>query len=118
LVATVVRETRKRLRELDACIGAPGPHDFAVRRNAARRIDIACVHRIPPRVRDDAYAPRAEAGREKEDTLRCEEKADYFSRRDWTTPIKLIGLANFVFRRRRFGRRWTITDGPTWRKSN
>src|SRR6266478_2377924 len=31
LVATVARETRQRLHGLSACIGAPGPHDFAVR---------------------------------------------------------------------------------------
>jgi hypothetical protein len=85
-----------------ACIGAPGPHDFAVRRHAARHIDIARVHRIPPHVRDDAYAPLAEAGREKEATLRSEEKADYFLWWIWTIPIELIRLANFVFRRRRF----------------
>jgi hypothetical protein len=42
---------------LSACIGAPRPHDFAVRRHVARRIDIACVHRIPPHVRDDRETP-------------------------------------------------------------
>src|SRR5882672_1685612 len=31
LVATVARETRERLHDLSACIGAPGPPDFAVR---------------------------------------------------------------------------------------
>jgi hypothetical protein len=31
LVATVIGETRQHLRQLDACIGAPRPHDFAVR---------------------------------------------------------------------------------------
>jgi hypothetical protein len=35
------------LARLSACIGAPRPHDFAVRSNVARHIDIACVHRIP-----------------------------------------------------------------------
>jgi hypothetical protein len=100
LVATVVREIFPA--RFSACIGAPGPHDFAVRRHAARHIDIARVHRIPPHVRDDAYAPLAEAGREKEATLRSEEKADYFLWWIWTIPIELIRLANFVFRRRRF----------------
>jgi hypothetical protein len=41
----------KRLDELDACIGAPGPRDFAVRCSLIRlRNDCACgrrVHRIP-----------------------------------------------------------------------
>src|SRR5882724_8725460 len=36
LVATVARETRERLHDLSACIGAPGPHDFAVRARASR----------------------------------------------------------------------------------
>src|ERR1041384_7486968 len=30
-LATITRKTRKRLCELGASIGAPGPHDFAVR---------------------------------------------------------------------------------------
>src|SRR5712691_5396768 len=42
LVATVARETRQRLHDLSACIGAPGPHDFAVRARASR---------LPPRSR-------------------------------------------------------------------
>jgi hypothetical protein len=41
----------KRLHELSACIGAPGPYDFAVRHSLIRpRKDCACgcrVHRIP-----------------------------------------------------------------------
>jgi hypothetical protein len=40
----------KRLRQLSACIGAPRPHDFTVRTNAARRAKkrpAICVHRIP-----------------------------------------------------------------------
>jgi hypothetical protein len=71
-----------------------------------------------PRSVTIAIRPLSRRDAEKEDTLRCEEKADYFSRWIWTAPIKLIRLANFVFRRRRFRRRWAITDGATWRKSN
>jgi hypothetical protein len=64
-----------QLRELDASVGASGPHDFAVRCNISR--PLACdrsqasstrpaipprakrcrVHRIPPRVRDDREPP-------------------------------------------------------------
>jgi hypothetical protein len=42
---------------LNAGIGAPGPHDFAVRdiqRSSAAAIR---VHRIPPRIRDVRNAP-------------------------------------------------------------
>jgi hypothetical protein len=35
------------------------------------------VHRIPPRVRDDAYAPLAEAGRRQEYTISDFTKAKY-----------------------------------------
>jgi hypothetical protein len=37
--------------------GAPGPHDFAVRQSRRSSSARISVHRIPPRVRDDAYAP-------------------------------------------------------------
>src|SRR6266581_1737476 len=64
-----------RLRELDASVGASGPHDFAVRCNISRRHAVdrsrihrtrpatisrakRCrVHRIPRRVRDDRDTP-------------------------------------------------------------
>jgi hypothetical protein len=61
LVATVVFERRMPPRKLSACMGAPGPHDFVVREQ--RRSSVGPFHRIPPRVRDDASAPPAEAGR-------------------------------------------------------
>jgi hypothetical protein len=69
------------LRELDASVGASGPHDFAVRSNrlSSARFVIAhgplrtrpaipsrakrCrVHRIPPRVRDDRDTPLCGVG--------------------------------------------------------
>jgi hypothetical protein len=43
--------------ELDASIGAPGPHDFAVRDKRGSS-STRCVHRIPPRVGDVRNAPR------------------------------------------------------------
>src|SRR6266852_3282414 len=64
-----------RLRELDASVGASGPHDFAVRNNISRppavnrsriqrtrpaipsRAKRCRVHRTPPRVRDDHDTP-------------------------------------------------------------
>ena len=42
--------------ELDASVGASGPHDFAVRFRAVRQRR-RHVHRIPPRVRDDRDTP-------------------------------------------------------------
>ena len=44
-------------RQLDASVGASGPHDFAVRKISALVRSARCVHRIPPRVRDDREPP-------------------------------------------------------------
>ena len=58
LVATVACGSS---RKLSACIGAPEPHDFAVRTNAARRARIAPGDVRPshpaPNVRDDREPP-------------------------------------------------------------
>src|SRR5712664_5004695 len=55
------RRLRVVSRKLSACIGAPGPHDFAVRTNAARRAIIALGDVRPshpaPNVRDDREPP-------------------------------------------------------------
>jgi hypothetical protein len=48
-------------RELDASVGASGPHVFAVRFSAVRYRRIR-VHRIPPRVRDDREPPLQRGG--------------------------------------------------------
>jgi hypothetical protein len=47
--------------ELDASVGASGPHDFAVRISAIRQRRIR-VHRIPPHVRDDRETPLLRGG--------------------------------------------------------
>jgi hypothetical protein len=47
-LVTVAREKRAS-HELDAGIGASGPHDFAVRLDAVRQWHLR-VHRIPPHV--------------------------------------------------------------------
>jgi hypothetical protein len=44
-------------RELDASVGASGPHGIAVRKVSAFVFGAACVHRILPRVRDDLEPP-------------------------------------------------------------
>src|SRR5881392_1626524 len=43
--------------QLDASVGASGPHDFAVRLSVRSSGDTLSVHRIPPRVRDDREPP-------------------------------------------------------------
>jgi hypothetical protein len=53
------QETCKKLasRELDASVGASGPHGFAVRDPSAFVSSAIRVHRIPSRVRDDREPP-------------------------------------------------------------
>src|SRR5882762_6160673 len=55
------RHQWNRFHQLSACIGAPGPHDFAVRTNTARRAIIALGDVRPshpiPNVRDDREPP-------------------------------------------------------------
>jgi hypothetical protein len=60
--APVTRETRKRLHELSACIGAPEPHDFAVRCSIIRprkklRLTLQRPSHPTPNVRDDREPP-------------------------------------------------------------
>src|SRR5207245_2125019 len=56
------RHQRSRLRELDASVGASGPHDFAVRVSAIRQRRRR-VHRIPrPTSVTIAKRPSEEAG--------------------------------------------------------
>src|SRR6202021_1582467 len=51
------RRDAKHHRQLDASVGASGPHGFAVRKQCHSSFDIARVHRIPSRVRDDREPP-------------------------------------------------------------
>jgi len=41
------RRHADRSAQLDASVGASGPHDFAVRKISALVFSAACVHRIP-----------------------------------------------------------------------
>jgi hypothetical protein len=43
--------------KLDAGVEASGPHDFAVRIKRRSSSSASCVHRIPPRIRDDRERP-------------------------------------------------------------
>jgi hypothetical protein len=61
LFATVIPK-KLASQELDISVGISGPHDFAVRRIGALVSRAACVHRIPPHVRDDRETPLCRAG--------------------------------------------------------
>jgi hypothetical protein len=55
------RRRRNRFRQLDASVGASGPHAFAVRLKCIRQGTLG-VHRIPLHVRDDRETPLGRAG--------------------------------------------------------
>jgi len=77
-------------RELDASVGASGPHGFAVRIGSRSSCASFRVHCIPPRVRDDRDPPLSsgETGEAKE--LICPTaKAEYFSRKGLTRFLKI-----------------------------
>jgi hypothetical protein len=71
------------LRQLDASVGASEPHVFAVREARAFVFRAACVHRIPPRVRDDREPPLC-LGRDGATTemICVAGEGNYFSQRD------------------------------------
>ena len=95
----------KHHRKLSACIGAPGPHDFAVRTNAARRAVIALGDVRPshplPNVRDDRDTPLF-SGRDDENCkfdlgqsrsgIFLREGVDRFSRATIFLPVGQITL--------------------------
>src|SRR6266852_5357142 len=88
-----------QLRELDASVGASGPHDFAVRDCISRPLALVSltgllktrpaipsrakrcrVHRIPPRVRDDRDTPLCGVGQRRLiEMFLPNRKAKYFS---------------------------------------
>src|SRR5260370_39442342 len=81
---------------LDAGVEASGPHDFTVRKARALVSSAACVHHIPPRVRDDRDTPL-----EWDETAAVLEvilvrtETEYFCRQIWTGKISLISQENF-----------------------
>ena len=60
-LATVAPE-KLASQELDASVGASGPHDFAVRKVSALVRCASSVHRILSRVRDDLEPPLCGTG--------------------------------------------------------
>jgi hypothetical protein len=78
------RRQRSDLRQLDASVGASGPHDFAVRFSAVRQRH-RHVHRIPPRVRDDRETPLQRDGTAVDvKVIWVRREQEYFCERGWT----------------------------------
>jgi hypothetical protein len=100
-------------RRLDASVETSGPRDFAVHPWRRSSDDARSVHRIPPRVRDDAYAPLVEAGqRESIKLFLPKREANYFCATIWTGQITLKCLKDLIFAR---GRYWTLWQA-VWSK--
>src|SRR5450756_1342953 len=88
---------RNRFRQLDASVGASGPHAFVVRIRAVRPRRIR-VHRIPARVRDDRETPFSSGGTAALlHLIWVFGKSEYFCKRGWTTQITLIRFDKFDF---------------------
>jgi hypothetical protein len=103
------------LRELDASVGASGPHDFAVRVGVARQRVTKASTASRLNVRDDREAPLLiEAGHGQATTISDFQKEKYFCGQDWTTQISLKGLMKSRFTRTRFcafGASGEVTSG-------
>jgi hypothetical protein len=100
LVATVIGETRQRLRQLSACIGAPGPLDFAVRDHIARLV-MCRVHRIPRSTSvTTAKRPSCKHGtRQEKPTNHADAKPLFFARGlDYPNQLEVIGEIRFLAR--------------------
>ena len=75
----------KHHHELDASVGASGPHDFAVRKISALVRSAARVHRIPPRVRDDRETPLMwDETAEHMQVIWVRRESEYFCKQGWT----------------------------------
>jgi hypothetical protein len=92
-------------QELDASVGASGPHVFAVRVSAIRQRRIR-VHRIP-RSTSVTIAKRPSRGGGTAADIKviwAGQEPEYFFKRDWTASISLIRLDKLAF--------WRKTPAP------
>jgi hypothetical protein len=96
-----LRRRRIIIRQLDASVGASGPHDFAVRRLHPSSSRCICVHRIPLPT-SVTIAKRPSSGNRMAgdmDVIWGRREAKYFLGEDWTGSISLIWFDKFAFRR-------------------
>jgi hypothetical protein len=79
---------------------------------------MACVHRIPSRVRDDAYAPLAEAGRRYDNHKFSKNGREIFAdQSSLARSIDLNHLIKFAFSESLFRARKQPSDAKASRKS-
>ena len=90
---------RKHRRQLDASVGASGPHDFAVRALHCSSSQAARVHRIPrPTSVTIAKRPSVQGRGTARlmDLIWANREAIYFCAKGWTGSISLIGFEKFA----------------------
>jgi hypothetical protein len=86
-------------RELDASVGASGPHDFAVRKPSAFvNALLASTASCPASVTISSRPSVGQDGGDKQ-AICVRRKRKYFCKRDWTAQITLIPRENFSSRR-------------------
>ena len=80
------RRDAKHHRQLDASVGASGPHGFAVRAQRHSSFDVACVHRIPrPTFVTIAKRPSCEGGTGRDvDVIWVKRTPESFCEEGWT----------------------------------
>jgi hypothetical protein len=94
------RHQRNYFHQLDASVGASGPHDFAVRVSTFRQARHPRPPHLLPNDRDDRDTPLSGSRRAAEATdLRLRE-AEYFFRRGWTGRNRLIAFRKLGWARR------------------
>jgi hypothetical protein len=97
------RHRRIYSRQLDASVGASGPHGFVVRNNAARLASPSRPSHPASTSVTIAIRPSCEDGMAGVVNLICPTaKAKYFWLGDWTTQITLNRLSKLQFWRTRF----------------
>src|SRR5258708_31989591 len=90
------RRLRIATRNLDAGVEASGPHDFTVRKARALVSSAACVHHIPPHVRDDRDTPLEwDETASVLEVIWVNRETEYFCRQIWTGEISSISHDKF-----------------------
>jgi hypothetical protein len=102
LVTGLVCHHHRHHRQLDASVGASGPHGFAVRKAALSSEAQLTSTASQPYVRDDRETPSVWAGMARDmPVIWVGRESKCFCRQDWTGQIRLIAQQNFVSTRTR-----------------
>src|SRR5258708_13002704 len=85
------RHWRSYLRQLDASVGASGPHDFAVRKSALSSVAPLTSTASRPAFVTIASRPSVWDGMARDiEVIWVKRESEYFCKLDWTTQITLL----------------------------